>query len=140
MDDTSRSPFTSERVKAMTENILRAWQIDIAARSNGLHRKAPAGCKVNAQEIVPGIVTRTPTSRSQHFRCGMRIWSIPLASGLNTDRTIVISGDTIPTQALIDHSRGLRPSSFTKPYSMANLPRGPSTLAGIPAAGPHIDI
>ena len=43
-------------LKAMTENILRAWQIDIAARSNGLHRKAAAGCEVNAQEIVPGIV------------------------------------------------------------------------------------
>ena len=41
-------------IKAMTENVLKAWQIDIAARSNGLHRKTSAGCKINVHEIVPG--------------------------------------------------------------------------------------
>ena len=54
-----RNPLTvygPKGIKAMTENILKAWQIDIDVRSNGLHRNNSAGCKVDAHEIVPGIV------------------------------------------------------------------------------------
>ena len=65
----------------MTEHVLKAWQIDIDVRSNGLHRHNSAGCKVNAHEIVPGVVYQDATSRSRHFPRGMRTWSIPSASG-----------------------------------------------------------
>jgi ribonuclease BN (tRNA processing enzyme) len=108
-------------LKAMTENILRAWQIDIAARSNGLHRKAPAGCKVNAQEIVPGIVYKDANVTVTAFPVRHEDMVDSFGFRFETpDRTIVISGDTIPTQALIDHSRGCD-ILIHEAYSMATF-------------------
>jgi ribonuclease BN (tRNA processing enzyme) len=94
-------------IMAMTEHMLNAWQVDIDGRVNGLGDHAPNGCKVNAREIGPGIVRRddnvTVTAFSvQH---GEMVDSFGYRFD-TTDRTIVISGDTTPTQALLDHSRG----------------------------------
>src|SRR5262245_55030117 len=108
-------------IKAMTENILKAWQIDIDARRSGLHRSDSAGCKVNAHEIVPGTVykdanvtvTAFPTRHEDIVDSfGFRFETL--------DRTIVISGDTIPTQALIEHSHGCD-VLVHEAYSMASF-------------------
>ena len=48
----------TEGNRAMTENILKAWEIDINGRANGLSLKNTTGYKVNAHEIAPGIVYR----------------------------------------------------------------------------------
>jgi ribonuclease BN (tRNA processing enzyme) len=105
----------------MTANILKAWQIDIAARSNGLHRKTSAGCKVNAHEIVPGIVYKDANVTVTAFPARHEDMVDSFSFRFETpDRTIVISGDTIPTQALIDHSHGCD-ILVHEAYSMASF-------------------
>src|SRR4029079_6726204 len=43
-------------IKAMTEHVLKAWQVDIDVRSNGIDRRRSTGCRVNAHEITSGVV------------------------------------------------------------------------------------
>jgi ribonuclease BN (tRNA processing enzyme) len=45
-------------IKAMTEHVLKAWQIDIDGRTNGINQRNATGYKVNAHEIAPGVVYR----------------------------------------------------------------------------------
>jgi ribonuclease BN (tRNA processing enzyme) len=91
----------------MTDHIIKAWQVDIDGRTNGLNRHNPTGYRVNAHEIVPGAVYRdgsvTVTAFPAHHEEMVDSFSYRFET---PDRTIVISGDTAPTQALIDHSRG----------------------------------
>jgi ribonuclease BN (tRNA processing enzyme) len=94
-------------IKVMTEHILKAWQLDIDGRVNGLGRKHPAGYKVNAHEIVPGIVYQDDNVAVTAFSVQHEEMADSFGYRFDTrDRTIVISGDTTPTQALIDHSQG----------------------------------
>ena len=94
-------------INAMTEHVLKAWQVDIDARSNGLNQHNPTGYKVTAHEIAPGIVYQdgnvTVTAFPAHHEEMVDFFSYRFET---PDRIIVISGDTSPTQALIDHSRG----------------------------------
>lgn len=95
-------------LKAMTEHILEAYRVDIETRTNpdGNHRDFPDGAKVNAHEIRSGViykdanvtVTAFPTKDAMAETFGYRFDT--------SDRSIVISGDTAPTQALIDACNG----------------------------------
>jgi ribonuclease BN (tRNA processing enzyme) len=94
-------------IKVMTEHILKAWQLDIDGRVNGLGRKHPTGYKVNAHEIVPGIVYQDRNVTVTAFSVRHEEMADSFGYRFDTpDRTIVISGDTAPTQALVDHSHG----------------------------------
>ena len=53
------------------------------------------------------------------------------------DRTIVISGDTAPTQALLDHSRGCD-VLIHEAYSLMEARHSPRADAGIPPPAPHV--
>jgi ribonuclease BN (tRNA processing enzyme) len=94
-------------IAAMTEHILRAWQVDIDGRVNGLSQPNPDGCKVHTHEIAAGAVYRDRNVRVTAF--SVRHEEMVDSFGFRfeaPDRVIVISGDTAPTQTLIDHSRG----------------------------------
>jgi ribonuclease BN (tRNA processing enzyme) len=94
-------------IAAMTEHILKAWQIDIDARTSGLNQHNRTGCRVSVHEIAPGIVYRdrlvTVTAFPAYHEEMVDAFSYRFET---PDRTIVISGDTAPTQALIDQSQG----------------------------------
>lgn len=94
-------------ITTMTENMLKAWQVDIEGRINGLGDHDPEGCKVNAREIAPGVVYRdrnvTVTAFSVRHEEMIDSFGYRFDS---SDRAIVISGDTTPTRALIEHGRG----------------------------------
>jgi ribonuclease Z len=81
--------------------------VDIDARTNGLNQHSRTGCKVKAHEIVPGEVYRdrnvTVTAFPAHHEEMVDSFSYRFET---PDRVVVISGDTAPTQALIEHSRG----------------------------------
>jgi len=89
-------------LQSMTEHILQAYRIDIETRTNaeGDQRGNPEGWKVNAHEIKSGviykdakvIVTAFPTKHAMESY-GYR-FDTP-------DRSIVISGDTNPTEETI---------------------------------------
>src|SRR6266545_1530542 len=94
-------------LKEMSDHLLAAYHIDIDTRTNsdGNQRTFPEGSKVNAHEIASGgvykdgkvTVTAFPTRHAMESY-GYR-FDTP-------DRTVVISGDTNPTQTTVDACRG----------------------------------
>lgn len=94
-------------IKAMTAHMLAAWQIDIDARTGGLNQHNRTGYQVDAREIAPGVVYQDANVTVTAFPARHDEMVDSFSYRFETrDRTIVISGDTAPTQALIDHSRG----------------------------------
>jgi ribonuclease Z len=94
-------------IKPMTDNILKAYSVDIETRTNpdGNQRTFPDGHKVNAFEIKPGIVYRDANVTVTAFATKHAMESY----GYRFDtpgRSIVITGDTNPTQATIDACNG----------------------------------
>jgi ribonuclease BN (tRNA processing enzyme) len=94
-------------IKAMTKHLLKAWQVDIDGRSGGLNQHNPTGWKVTAHEIVPGVVYRDTNVIVTAFPAWHEEMVDSFSYRFDTpDRAIVISGDTAPTQELLDQSRG----------------------------------
>jgi ribonuclease BN (tRNA processing enzyme) len=97
--------FGPSGINAMTENILNAWAVDIDARVNGRHNAT--GCQVRANEIEAGVVYRDSNVTVTAFPAHHREMRDSFGYRFDTsDRTVVISGDSTPTQAIIDHGRG----------------------------------
>jgi ribonuclease BN (tRNA processing enzyme) len=93
-------------LRVMTKQVLKAWEIDIDDRVNGIDKLPRKGCGVIAHEIVPGVVY---TDRNIH------VTAFPVRHGdltafgfrfETTDKVIVISGDTAPTPDLAEHCSG----------------------------------
>ncbi len=95
-------------LKKMTKHILAAWAEDIQVRIEGLEQQTTTGYKVAVHEFEPGVV---------YERDGVRITAIPVLHGCwkqafgfridTPDRSIVISGDTVPTTSILEASRGV---------------------------------
>lgn len=94
-------------LKAMTEKILEAYRVDIETRTNpaGNQRGFPKGHTVNAYEIGPGVVYKDANVTVTAFATKHAMESYGYRFETE-DRSIVISGDTNPTQATIDACRG----------------------------------
>lgn len=107
-------------IAAMTEHVLAAWQVDVAARTGGLNHHNRTGYKVAAHQISSGVIYRdgnvTVTAFPAHHEEMVDSFSFRFDSA---DRRIVISGDTTPTQALIEQSRGCD-ILIHEAYSMAD--------------------
>lgn len=110
-------------IKAMTENILKAWQVDIDGRTNGINQHNTTGYKVNAREIASGVVYRDRNVTVTAFPARHEEMVDSFGYRFDApDRSIVISGDTAPTQAMIDHGRGCD-VLIHEAYSMATYHR-----------------
>jgi ribonuclease BN (tRNA processing enzyme) len=94
-------------LKAMTEHLLEAYRVDIETRTNpdGNQRGFPEGHNVNAHEIGPGVVYKDANVTVTAFATKHAMESYGYRFD-TPDRSIVISGDTNPTQATIDACRG----------------------------------
>lgn len=94
-------------LKAMTEHLLEAYRVDIDTRTNpeGNQRAFPEGHRVNAHEIGPGIVYKDENVTVTAFATKHAMESYGYRFDA-PDRSIVISGDTNPTQETIDACRG----------------------------------
>jgi len=94
-------------LQQMTAHIYRAWSEDIRVRIQGLEREPEAGSRVSVHEIHPGIA---------YDQGGVRVTAIPVlhgnwkqAYGFRFDtptRSITISGDTRPCEALVKGAQG----------------------------------
>jgi ribonuclease BN (tRNA processing enzyme) len=86
----------------MTEHILQAYQIDIETRTNseGDQRGNPEGWKVNAHEIKSGVIYKDSKIKVTAFptRHAMESYGYRFDT---PDRSVVISGDTNPTEETI---------------------------------------
>ena len=125
-------------IKAMTEHVLKAWEVDIDVRTNGINQHSSIGCRVNAHEIAPGVIYQDANVTVTAFPARHEDMVDSFSFRFDTpDRVIVISGDTTPTQALIDHSRGCD-VLVHEAYSMESFHKRLAALAGIPPTRPHI--
>jgi ribonuclease Z len=95
-------------LKKMTRHILAAWKEDIQVRIEGLERQTKKGYRVDVHEFDAGLVYDVD---------GVRVTAIPVQHGCwkqaygfridTPDRSIVISGDTRPTSAILEAARGV---------------------------------
>src|SRR5215471_286149 len=94
-------------LKAMTEHILEAYRIDIETRTNpeGNQRAISNGWKVNAHEIKPGIIYKDANVTVTAFPTKHAMESYGYRFD-TSDRRIVISGDTSPTEETINACSG----------------------------------
>src|SRR5262249_53334242 len=94
-------------LKGMTKHVLQAWRHDIANRKNGMERLSPNGSRVNAHEIKPGRIYQDAKVTVTAFPVTHGEVKNAFGYRFDTrDRSIVISGDTAPTESLVAHSHG----------------------------------
>ncbi len=98
-------------IKAMTEHIQEAYRADFDVRSKHYEEKLysvgsfPEGHKVNAHEIKAGVIYKDANVTVTAFPTKHVMESYGYRFD-TADRSIVISGDTNPTQATIDACHG----------------------------------
>jgi len=93
-------------LKAMTKHVVKAWELDIANRVRGSEGLKYEECRVGVHEIKPGLIYKD---------CNISVTAFPVRHGEmrdafgfrfeTPDRTIVISGDTAPSDAIVENSR-----------------------------------
>jgi ribonuclease BN (tRNA processing enzyme) len=96
-------------ITAMTGHVLEAYRADFDTRTRdrGLYKVGafPEGHAVNAHEITAGVVYKDANVTVTAFATKHAMESYGYRFD-TADRSIVISGDTNPTQATIDACRG----------------------------------
>ena len=96
-------------VTAMTRHILEAYAEDIHVRNSGLEPDKHDGWKVNAHEIRAGEIYRDANVTVTAFEVPHANWPRGHSFGYRfrtADRTIVISGDTRPSDAVVKACNG----------------------------------
>ncbi len=98
-------------IAEMTNNIIQAYKEDVRVRLEGLEPANPNGYLVNAHEVDPGILPAVIYTDSlitvTAFQVRHGAW--PQAYGyrfVTPDRVIVISGDTVPVESLVEQATG----------------------------------
>src|SRR5215472_1769332 len=94
-------------LRSMTEHILQAYRIDIEVRttSGGDQRSAPEGWKVNSHEIKSGVIYKDANVTVTAFPTKHAMESYGYRFD-TPDRSVVISGDTSPTEETIKACNG----------------------------------
>jgi len=95
-------------LKRMTKHIIAAWREDIDVRIKGLERQTKTGYRVDVHEFEDGVVYDHEDVRITAIPVLHGCWKQAFGFRIDTpDRSIVISGDTRPSPALIEASRGV---------------------------------
>ena len=91
----------------MTEDLLEAYRSDISYRLDGLEPANALGWQVKTHEITEGVVFQDNLIEVTAFKINHGSWDNAFGYRFVTpDKTIVISGDTRPSQNLIRYSEG----------------------------------
>jgi ribonuclease BN (tRNA processing enzyme) len=94
-------------LRQMTDHIEKAWKKDIYVRTQGLEEANRTGYKVVMHEIAPGVVYRDANVTVTAFPVQHGIWDQAFGYRFDTaDRSVVISGDTRPTESVVDACHG----------------------------------
>ena len=99
--------YGPQGLKSMTEHLLAAYRVDIETRTNpdGNQRSFPEGHRVNAHEVAPGIVYKDENVTVTAFVTKHAMASFGYRFD-TSDRSIVISGDTHPTEETVKACNG----------------------------------
>jgi ribonuclease BN (tRNA processing enzyme) len=96
--------YGPEGLEEMTTHIMAAWKADIDIRTTGLEHRSRAGLTVEAHDVNPGVVYEDANVKVTAFQNAHGEWRQSFGYQFKTaDRTIVISGDTSPSAALVEH-------------------------------------
>jgi ribonuclease Z len=94
-------------LKAMTANVMRAWKEDMQIRLHGLEPAVPEGYAVHAHDVRAGEIYRDEAVRVVAFAVPHGSWKYAYGYRFEAaDKTIVISGDTTYSPALIAAAKG----------------------------------
>ncbi|MBU0485629.1 MAG: MBL fold metallo-hydrolase [Proteobacteria bacterium] len=94
-------------LKEMTEHLLAAYKEDIRIRTEGLEAIPKESLQVNVHLVKPGVVYQDDNVKVTAFPTSHGDWEHSFGYRFDTaDRSIVIPGDTTPTQATIDACNG----------------------------------
>lgn len=93
--------------QAMVTGILRAYREDIELRIHGLERGDSNAYRVLVHEVTPGLVYRDSNVTVTAFRVPHGSWRSALGYRFDArGRSIVVSGDTGPSNAIVDACHG----------------------------------
>jgi ribonuclease BN (tRNA processing enzyme) len=101
--------FGPPGIQGMMDGIGDAWSDDIQLRINGLEPREHnrEGYRPIVREVLPGLIFEDDLVRVFAIRVNHGSWENPYAYRFEgPDRTIVISGDTAPSEALVEACNG----------------------------------
>lgn len=99
--------FGPPGLQRMTDRLMDAWREDLDVRIKGLERETEAWLKVDAREIAPGIVYDKDGVRVTAIGVKHGSWKFAFAFRFDTPgKSITISGDTAPSDALVEAAKG----------------------------------
>ncbi|MBD3284727.1 MBL fold metallo-hydrolase [candidate division WOR-3 bacterium] len=91
----------------MSEHILKAYSEDVRERSEGLQPSNDTGWKTITHEISePGIIYSDDNLEVEAFPVDHGSWKAYGYKFVTSDRSIVISADTAPTELMIQKAKG----------------------------------
>jgi ribonuclease BN (tRNA processing enzyme) len=106
-----RAPFPvygPRGLQRMTKHLLAAYSEDIKIRESGLEHEVAGGYRVDVHEIQPGVVYEKDGVRVTAIAVQHGAWKDAFAYRIDTgDRSIVISGDTRPSEELVKAAQGV---------------------------------
>jgi len=106
-----RAPFPvygPRGLQRMTKHLLAAYSADIKIRESGLEHEAAGGYRVDVHEIQRGVVYEKDGVRVTAIVVQHGDWKEAFAYRIDTvDRSIVISGDTRPSEELVKAAQGV---------------------------------
>ena len=106
-----RAPFPvfgPRGLRRMTRHLLAAYSEDIDIRANGLEHEVAGGYRVDVHEIRAGVVYEKDGVRVTAVAVPHGAWQEAFAYRIDTpDRSILISGDTRPSEDLVKAAQGV---------------------------------
>lgn len=118
MPDLIYTPWVLERdrplrifgppgTEALASHLTRAYEADVRVRLGGLEPANPTGYRVETTEIQPGVVFRDGNVTVTAFQVDHGSWPQAFGYRFETpDRVVVVSGDTAPTEAIVEFCDG----------------------------------
>lgn len=95
-------------LRRMTDHLLAAYSEDIEMRTHGLEHEVAGGQRVSVHEIREGVVYEKEGVRVTAFEVPHGAWKNAFGYRIDTgDRSIVISGDTRPSESLVKAAKGV---------------------------------
>lgn len=99
--------FGPPGTRAMAEHILKAYEEDIRIRIEGLQPANTEGYKVEASDVLPGMIYEDGNVRVTAFPVKHGDWEYAYGFRFETaDRTIVFSGDAAPSESIVENCAG----------------------------------
>jgi ribonuclease BN (tRNA processing enzyme) len=121
--------YGPEGTRAMVDNLERAYAEDIDLRIHGLEHETSGGQEGAVHEVQPGVVYQDENVKVTAFRVQHGSWREALGYRFDADgKSIVISGDTRPTESVIEACNGCD-LLIHEVYASAGTPPGAGASA-----------